>query len=747
MSISRLAAAAALFLAGSAMATIHDTFTFTSQVSNGVNGSPLNEVATASTLNAYSVGRVRVNGTLVSGGVNSYESEARILVTPPNGSPFTLQPFSQAIPFGTISTPEGGYVYDLPPGFPNAHGTWTFRFYESFDDPGIDATWQTISFSLDDASTQENLEVHPTATPAIAGLNPTLMSLYLVPGLNPGSTGMAVTVDLSGVGGSATQPLNDNGGSGDAVAGDHFYSLSYTPPASVAEGVYTINYHATDAQGRNVYGSFPLEVQGVEEVPALQNGYVYDLGVDVAAGGVHWFKVTLPHQAAAVTEGWFDMWTWGPTSWDTEIGLYNASGQLMAYDDDDGDGVLSALSFGQATPQRQWFTADGLPGDGRDGALPAGTYYLAFGMYPMTFGQSNFAVTSGGPAGYLGGVAFTTTYNTPPTVAANPYVEMEQASFVIDVQATPGTDPVSQGLTVFADLTSIGGGSSVQLYDDGTHGDWTAGDNTFSLAYTLPASVGEGTYQIPLIVRDSLFRQSTGTYTLYVDAAGQTPGAAKVLDGPGPITSVSGVITRYDVDMFRIHVCDPSHFSATVTAADFDSELYFFRLDGTGVAQNDDVGGTPYSNLSRVSGALVSGLAPGDYLLAICPYPDSPTDAGSQHLWSAFGEGGSVVAPNGPGAGNPMTGWDISLTSGTGNYTIAFTGVAGAACGPHCGSADFNCDGSIGTDADIEAFFACIAGNCPPPPCTSTADFNGDGAIGTDADIEAFFRVLSGGPC
>lgn len=69
---------------------------------------------------------------------------------------------------------------------------------------------------------------------------------------------------------------------------------------------------------------------------------------------------------------------------------------------------------------------------------------------------------------------------------------------------------------------------------------------------------------------------------------------------------------------------------------------------------------------------------------------------------------------------------------------------------PACGSADFNCDGDVGTDADIEAFFACLAGSCPPPttpPCTSSADFNGDGDTGTDADIEAFFRVLAGATC
>jgi hypothetical protein len=79
--------------------------------------------------------------------------------------------------------------------------------------------------------------------------------------------------------------------------------------------------------------------------------------------------------------------------------------------------------------------------------------------------------------------------------------------------------------------------------------------------------------------------------------------------------------------------------------------------------------------------------------------------------------------------------------SGLGQLVITGTNNGG------CGSADFNCDGDVGTDADIESFFACLAGTCPSLPCTSSADFNGDGDVGTDADIEAFFRVLSGGTC
>jgi hypothetical protein len=67
--------------------------------------------------------------------------------------------------------------------------------------------------------------------------------------------------------------------------------------------------------------------------------------------------------------------------------------------------------------------------------------------------------------------------------------------------------------------------------------------------------------------------------------------------------------------------------------------------------------------------------------------------------------------------------------------------------GSLCGTADFDNDGDLGTDADIAAFFACLAGNCRPDCWIGGADFNGDGDVGTDADIEAFFRVLAGQPC
>lgn len=73
----------------------------------------------------------------------------------------------------------------------------------------------------------------------------------------------------------------------------------------------------------------------------------------------------------------------------------------------------------------------------------------------------------------------------------------------------------------------------------------------------------------------------------------------------------------------------------------------------------------------------------------------------------------------------------IRMTDSGHDVTFAWAGLA-----------DINCDGSTGTDADIEAFYQCLSGNCCP---SCTADFNGDGDAGTDADIDALWVAIRGG--
>jgi hypothetical protein len=82
--------------------------------------------------------------------------------------------------------------------------------------------------------------------------------------------------------------------------------------------------------------------------------------------------------------------------------------------------------------------------------------------------------------------------------------------------------------------------------------------------------------------------------------------------------------------------------------------------------------------------------------------------------------------------------YDCVVTNACGNVTSSAAVLT-------VSSSDFDNDGDTGTDADIETFFACLAGDCCP--ACGSSDFNGDGDVGTDADIEAFFRVLAGGTC
>jgi Immunoglobulin I-set domain len=133
-----------------------------------------------------------------------------------------------------------------------------------------------------------------------------------------------------------------------------------------------------------------------------------------------------------------------------------------------------------------------------------------------------------------------------------------------------------------------------------------------------------------------------------------------------------------------------------------------------------------------------------------------PGSAGLSFQWRR----GNTNLANGPtGNGSTVSGaTTASLTitdaasADSGAYDLVVTNTCGSVTSAAatltvscCGSADFDGDGDIGTDADIAAFFECLGGSCCPT-CGSP-DFNGDGDIGTDADIEAFFRVLAGGTC
>ncbi len=112
----------------------------------------------------------------------------------------------------------------------------------------------------------------------------------------------------------------------------------------------------------------------------------------------------------------------------------------------------------------------------------------------------------------------------------------------------------------------------------------------------------------------------------------------------------------------------------------------------------------------------------------------------------------SPVIEQGPGISRDfwpdITPRPYSLPS-TSTLTLTGPGVVyitqdgyGTSCVVYGGLSDFNCDGDLGTDMDISAFFACLTDGCG-----GGMDFDGDGDPGTDLDVGAFFVALAGGAC
>jgi len=99
---------------------------------------------------------------------------------------------------------------------------------------------------------------------------------------------------------------------------------------------------------------------------------------------------------------------------------------------------------------------------------------------------------------------------------ASPSTVTSGNAVLLTVTVTPATSPASTGITVTADLSTIGGSATQSFYDDGTHGDATAGDNIFSFSTT--ATVGKSaTLSLPVSVADAESDTATTSISLTVN--------------------------------------------------------------------------------------------------------------------------------------------------------------------------------------------------------------------------------------
>ncbi|HZW06767.1 MAG TPA: choice-of-anchor X domain-containing protein, partial [Phycisphaerales bacterium] len=232
---------------------------------------------------------------------------------------------------------------------------------------------------------------------------------------------------------------------------------------------------------------------------------------------IQWFRIELP--AVSAVAGFVDIWTNAVGDMtDTEIGLYDAAGNgagsaATFFDDDSGPGLFSQLTFGSTVERPNLGGAAAR--NGSDGSLAGGVYYLAVGRFNVNWAEGF------GATGTYAGTQTTTQVQFDIGVATDPFPPQATAgtatpgsvtpgdSILYTVTVIPGGNPVSTGIVVTGDLSSLGGSGTAAFHDDGLNGDAAAGDGVYSLMYTVPAATAGGGYTVPVSVSDAQGRTAS----------------------------------------------------------------------------------------------------------------------------------------------------------------------------------------------------------------------------------------------
>jgi hypothetical protein len=543
------------------------------------------------------------------------------------------------------------------------------------------------------------------------------------PGALSVSSNLTVTANLSSAGGSAAQSLYDDGTHGDLVAGDNRYSFQFDV-SGASPGSKSFPFAVRDGQGRSSNGAialgiYPCPVTGPDVyVSAIADVYyAANIGGPTASGIYGYGIGTTACNSGDAPVLWYDYEN-------TTLGYHANQHPVIAQNmfrlmngrfEQIGQSWLKH-GFTSTNGDDCAFCQDPPPGVGGD--------MLGVGCSDTYTGSLNVNQQFLGPRSEVNG-----------TTGAYPYPHGT---------GTPG--PVSMMLQVHYPDLDPAQNAGARYFVDGHY--VTADDASFVNAGVNPQIHGNG-------LNNASWCE---------------------IGVPNP-TGV-GLLSSTHVKQAAIFAWQSVDPSVTLANADYtDSNIAARFIVGSKVTSNGN-GTWTYEyavynfNADRAAGAFIVPLPPGA-VVTNTGFHDVDSHSGEPFDltdWTPAINSSSITWATTPYAANvnanalrwgtmynfrftanvaPDANGSITLVlfkpPNAGSPDTAVYATVPAPMLPACESADFNGDGDIGTDADIEAFFACLAGSC----CATcgSADFNHDGDIGTDADIEAFFRVLAGLPC
>jgi hypothetical protein len=164
-------------------------------------------------------------------------------------------------PVAFIDNGDGTFGLDATVGASATPGTKSIPVTVT-DVQGRTAT-TNIAFTVLASGTLAGTGVAAPSAVAAGGDTVVLLMVSVTPAINPASTGITVTVDLSSIGGSPTQQFFDDGTHGDQNANDGVYTFATRIPGDVSLGDKTLPVTITDAQSRTANATILLTVNDV----------------------------------------------------------------------------------------------------------------------------------------------------------------------------------------------------------------------------------------------------------------------------------------------------------------------------------------------------------------------------------------------------------------------------------------------------------------------------------------------------
>lgn len=254
--------------------------------------------------------------------------------------------------------------------------------------------------------------------------------------------------------------------------------------------------------------------------------------------------------------------------------------------------------------------------------------------------------------------------------AANPNTVAPLGTTLLTVTVIPATTPPSTGITVVGNLTDIGGAASQTFFDDGTNGDVTAGDNTFSFSATIPAGTTGGVHVVTAIASDAQAR--TVNVSININISAPLPGEDPLIFG-NPSGATTNIANENNYLMFK------PQYTLSYNRARATANWVAWRLDSTWI------GNTPRQDDFRPDTTLPAGW----YQVTDNDYSGSGYDRG--HMTPSGDRTNSVpnnsstflmtnivpqIAANNQGPWEDFESYCRSLAA-QGNEIYIFSGVSG----------------------------------------------------------------------